>query len=185
MKLEVAFSSISAQPDLVAVVNSANANLRLGSGVAGAIHRAAGPELEAYCQPYAPLVLGKALLTPAFQLPNQWVIHVRVGHYLNHAEPIAILEKGLREVFALAEHYEIRSVGLPAIGTGMFKFPPMLAARVTARVLKQIDQTTQVIELVRLCVASEHMAKLYMSALQQTESELDPSSDHQFHEDEL
>jgi len=184
MKLEVVFGSIAMQPDLMAVVNSANANLRLGSGVAGAIHRAAGPDLEAYCQPFAPLPLGKALITPAFNLPNQWVIHVRVGHYLNHAEPISIFETGLREVFALAENHQISSVGLPAIGTGMFKFPPMLAARVTARVLKQVDQNTKAVELVRLCVASEHMAKLYLSALQQSEAELDPATDHQFHEDD-
>jgi hypothetical protein len=66
----------------------------------------------------------------------------------------------------------------------MFKFPPMLAARVTARVLKQVDQNTKVIELVRLCVASEHMANLYLSALQQSDAELDPATDHQFHEED-
>ena len=51
MNIEVVIGNIVAQHDAHALVNSANANLRLGSGVAGAIHSAAGPELEAYCKP--------------------------------------------------------------------------------------------------------------------------------------
>lgn len=51
MKIEVVVGNIVAQPDVEAVVNSANANLRLGSGVAGAIHTAAGPALEEFCKP--------------------------------------------------------------------------------------------------------------------------------------
>lgn len=82
MKIEVVIGNIVKQFDVEAVVNSANANLRLGSGVAGAIHTAAGPKLEEYCQPFAPLELGAALITPGFDLPNKWVIHVRSAHYI-------------------------------------------------------------------------------------------------------
>jgi hypothetical protein len=49
----------------------------LGSGVAGAIYTAAGPDLEKFCQPFAPLELGAALITPGFNLTNPWIIHVR------------------------------------------------------------------------------------------------------------
>jgi O-acetyl-ADP-ribose deacetylase (regulator of RNase III) len=50
MKIEVMLGNLVSQPDLMAIVNSANANLRLGSGVAGAVHKAAGTELEDYCK---------------------------------------------------------------------------------------------------------------------------------------
>ena len=83
MRIEVICGNIVAQPDVDAIVNSANANLRFGSGVAGAIHTAAGPDLEAHCQPFATLSLGGALITPGFKLPNKWVSHVRSAHYLN------------------------------------------------------------------------------------------------------
>jgi hypothetical protein len=87
MIYEFILADIAKQSDIEAVVNSANANLRFGSGVAGAIHSAAGPELEDYCEPFAPLPFGDALLTPGFNLPNKFVIHVRAAHYLNDEEP--------------------------------------------------------------------------------------------------
>jgi len=70
VQIEVVIGNIVGQPDVEALVNSANANLRLGSGVAGAIHRAAGPELERYCRRYSPIGLGEAVVTPGFDLPN-------------------------------------------------------------------------------------------------------------------
>jgi O-acetyl-ADP-ribose deacetylase (regulator of RNase III) len=66
-----------------ALVNSANANLRFGSGVAGAIHTAAGPELEEYCKHFAPISLGEAVVSPGFNLKNPYVIHARAASYIH------------------------------------------------------------------------------------------------------
>jgi O-acetyl-ADP-ribose deacetylase (regulator of RNase III) len=108
MKIEVMLGNLVSQPDLMAIVNSANANLRLGSGVAGAVHTGAGLELEGYCKPFAPLELGKALLTPGFNLPTPWVIHVRAAHYHHNTEPEHYLEMGLISVFQLAEELRMK-----------------------------------------------------------------------------
>lgn len=58
-----------------AIVNAANKVLLLGGGVCGAIHRAARPEPTRACKPLAPCPTGQARLTPAFNLPAQYVIH--------------------------------------------------------------------------------------------------------------
>ena len=98
MRIEILDSNIVKQNDIEAVVNSANANLRLGSGVAGAIHSAAGPELENYCEPIAPLALGHAVITPGFNLPNKWVIHTRAGSMITYDNALEILEECLNSV---------------------------------------------------------------------------------------
>lgn len=73
-EIEIVHGNLVKQPDVDAAVNSAIAHLRLGSGVADAIHTAAGPKLEEYCKPFAPLAYGAYLVTPGFKLPNLWVI---------------------------------------------------------------------------------------------------------------
>jgi O-acetyl-ADP-ribose deacetylase (regulator of RNase III) len=166
MKVEVVYANIIKQPDAVALVNSANANLRLGSGVAGAIHTAAGPELEAFCQPFAPLGLGQALVTPGFNLPNQWVIHVRAASYLNHEEPEKVLEDAVEAMIAVAQARGIASLAMPAIGTGVFKFPAALAAQITAEVLKRHAKQDGPVQWVRICVANPEMLDVYTAAFQ-------------------
>ena len=166
MKVEVVFGNIVKQPDAEALVNSANANLRLGSGVAGAIHTAAGPALEAFCKPFAPLQFGQALVTPGFDLPNPWVIHVRAASYLDHEEAEKVLEDALEAMMAVAQERGIASLAMPAIGTGVFKFPPLLAARITAQVLQRHADQNGSVQWVRICVANPEMLGIYAAALQ-------------------
>lgn len=165
MKIEVIVGNIVAQPDVEAVVNSANANLRLGSGVAGAIHTAAGPALEEFCKPFAPLELGAALITPGFNLPNSWVIHVRSAHYILNAEPERYMAFAMLSLLNVARENGIKSLAMPAIGIGVFKFPSMLAARITARALHEFAKNSDAIDLVRICVVNDEIKQLYESAV--------------------
>lgn len=164
MKIEVVHGNIVKQPDVEAVVNSANANLRLGSGVAGAIHTAAGPRLEEYCKPFAPLAYGAYLVTPGFKLPNLWVIHVRAASYNTHDDAPAVLRQAFEAMLRAAHDNDIRSLAFPAIGTGVFAFPPLLAAEITASVLARADDLAPHLQLARLCVASADLADQYRSA---------------------
>ncbi len=163
MKVEVVIGNIVKQPDMEAVVNSANANLRMGSGVAGAIHTAAGPRLEDYCRPFAPLELGSALITPGFQLPNRWIIHVRAAHYINNTEPERYLAFTISSMINTALDNNVTKVAMPAIGTGVFKFPVDIAARITAQTLRQHSKSG--IELLRICTANEHTCQSYTEAM--------------------
>lgn len=163
MQIEVKVANIVKQEDIQAVVNSANANLRLGSGVAGAIHGAAGIELEKYCAQFAPLALGKAIITPAFNLPNEFVIHTRAANYLLDDNAEAVLAECMNAVFTLANEHKIASIAIPAIGTGVFKFPLKLCAAITAKAIKA--NTGGSVQLVRICVTDVAVQSVFLAAL--------------------
>jgi len=163
MRIEVIHGNIVAQPDVDAIVNSANANLRFGSGVAGAIHTAASPELEAYCKPFAPLPLGGALITPGFKLPNKWVIHVRSAHYLNDDKPEYFMQLAIESMLRVAGENNVRSVAIPAIGIGVFKFPIELAAQITGRALAKAPTLAPCLDWVRVCVARSEFIAAYQA----------------------
>jgi O-acetyl-ADP-ribose deacetylase (regulator of RNase III) len=168
MNIQVVVANLINQPDAQAVINSANANLRLGSGVAGAIHTAAGDELENYCEQFAPLALGMSVITPGFKLPNQYVIHSRAGHYFFEDNAEAYLESAYRSALNIATSNRIESIAMPAMGIGVFKFPVEIAAQITAKVLNSSDWNDSSLKWVRLCVSSENIKATYLSALSNT-----------------
>lgn len=124
---------ITAQPDMAAIVNAANPSLRPGGGVAGAIHRAAGPGLAKECARLAPIQPGQAVITGGHDLPNRHVIHC-LGPVYGHDEPAAeLLANCYRNAIALAEKGGLESIAFPAISTGIFGYPPAEAAAVAWR----------------------------------------------------
>lgn len=128
--LECVCGDIAHQPDMEAIVNAANAQLRIGGGVAGAIHRAAGPGLEEECRPLAPIRPGQAVITGGHALPNRHVIHC-LGPVYGVDEPAAeLLASCYANALKLAEHFKISSIAFPAISTGFFGYPMEQAARV-------------------------------------------------------
>jgi len=100
--LEVVQGDIVNQADLEAIVNAANAQLTMGGGVAGAIHAAAGPELEEECQEKAPIEPGEAVITRAYQLPNNYVIHVLGPRYGKDKPEAKLLARALSKRFKVS-----------------------------------------------------------------------------------
>ncbi len=128
--LECAQGDIADQRDIEVVVNAANAELRIGGGVAGAIHRRAGPGLEEECRPLAPIAPGQAVITGAHLLPNRFVIHC-LGPVYGRDEPSdELLAACYREALDVADEHAIVSIAFPAISTGAFGFPTEAAARI-------------------------------------------------------
>jgi len=107
-----------------AIVNAANEALRHGGGVCGAIHRAAGPGLEAECLTVAPCPTGEARITGGHALPAAHVIHAvgPVWHGGGQGEP-ALLTSAYRQCYALADAHALGSIAFPAISTGIFGYP--------------------------------------------------------------
>ncbi len=143
--IECLQGDIATQPGMDAVVNAANAELRIGGGVAGAIHRAAGPGLEAECRQFAPIRPGQAVITGAHNLPNRYVIHC-LGPVYGSDEPAdELLASCYRNALRLAERNNIKSMAFPAISTGAFGYPMEPAARIAfTTILDEVPKLSSV-----------------------------------------
>lgn len=133
-----------------AIVNAANRSLRGGSGVDGAIHRAAGPRLAEAGGAIAPCEPGDAKATPAFDLdpPVRHVIHTVGPIWRGGGEGEAeVLASCYRRSLQVADSLKARTVAFPAISTGVYGYPPDEAARVAVATLRS---TPTEVELVRL-----------------------------------
>ncbi|MCF8111509.1 MAG: macro domain-containing protein [Desulfobacteraceae bacterium] len=143
--IECIQGNIADQPDMDAVVNAANAELRIGGGVAGAIHRAAGPGLEEECRPLAPISPGQAVITGAHNLPNKHVIHCLGPVYSVDKPSDRLLASCYRNALQLAEEKGLESVAFPAISSGAFGYPFEAAARIAVKtVLEETPEFSSV-----------------------------------------
>ncbi len=111
-----------------AIANAANTQLKHGGGVAGAISRAGGPEVQRESDERAPIALGEAVETTAGDMPARWVIHAATME-LGGPTSADIIERATRSTLARAEELGCRSLALVAFGTGVGGFPLDEAAR--------------------------------------------------------
>jgi O-acetyl-ADP-ribose deacetylase (regulator of RNase III) len=111
-----------------AIANAANAQLKHGGGVAGAIARAGGPEVQRESDERAPIGLGEAVETTAGDMPARWVIHAATME-LGGPTSAEIIDRATRSTLAKAEELGCRSLALVAFGTGVGGFPLDEAAR--------------------------------------------------------
>lgn len=167
MRIEIVTADIVAL-EVDAIVNAANEALSGGGGVDGAIHRAAGPELPAACRaipavrPYVRCPTGEARITPGFRLPARWIIHT-VGPVWSggRAGEAALLASCYRESLRLAKEHDIASIAFPAIGCGVFGYPPDAAAEIAVRSVRtHAHDDLRVI----FCTFDEAMADRYRRA---------------------
>lgn len=164
-QIECVRGDIAHQPDMDVVVNAANAQLLPGSGVAGAIHGAAGPELARACRPLAPIRPGQAVMTEAFGLPNRYVIHCLGPVYGVDRPEDRLLAECYRNALHLAEAARVSSIAFPAIATGVFGYPLADAAAVTAEVLRTERPALRHLRRIRLVLFSDSDRAVFQQAL--------------------
>ncbi len=167
LTIEAVVGDIAAQGDIDIVVNAANAELRTGGGVAGALHRAAGPELAEAGRPLAPIKPGQAVITDAFNLPNGHVVHC-LGPVYGRDEPAAeLLASCYENALRRAEEAQARSIAFPALSSGAFGYPLQEAAEIAVNAVAARASGLRHVRLVRFVLFNGATAEVFESQLKQ------------------
>lgn len=173
------------QSDAEAIVNAANNTLLGGSGVDGAIHRAAGPALLAECKTLGGCATGAVKLTSGYHLRAQYVLHTvgPVWQGGSMGEP-ALLASCYRSCLELAAQRGFRSVDFPSISTGVYGYPLPLAATVALKAIMDFLACHDAPQQVRMVCHSEAAADIYRQTWNMWYAE-DKSHRMQSHESQL
>ncbi len=163
--VETVVGDITRQHGFDAVVNAANAQLRTGGGVAGAIHTAAGPDLEREARMLAPIKPGEAVITAGFSLPNKHVIHCLGPVYGVDTPSDVLLADCYRNSLKLAETKGLESIAFPAISTGTFGYPLADAARVAMKAVAETAPFLRNVRRVRFVLRDEPALRFHDEAL--------------------
>jgi O-acetyl-ADP-ribose deacetylase (regulator of RNase III) len=164
-RLEVVVADITTL-DVDAIVNAANSELRRGGGVDGAIHRAAGPELQQACDAFGGCPTGEARTTPGFALRAKWVIHAAGPRWRDgrHNEE-ELLAGAYRSALAEAARVAAKRVAVPAISTGVYGFPLDRATAVAVHTTAVFLSGHALPQHVIFCCFSDDVAAAYTLAL--------------------
>lgn len=163
--IELVKGDIASQNDMDAVVNAANANLKPGGGVAKALHEKAGPNLEEACKPLSPINPGEAVITKAFNLPNDYVIHVLGPVYGINKPGDLLLRKSYDSALDIAEKHAISRVAFPALSTGAFHYPLEDAADVAIKAVTDKLCALSSVKCIRFVLYDQKNFDIYTEAL--------------------
>lgn len=173
MELEAVRGDITTQ-HVDAIVNAANSSLLGGGGVDGAIHAAAGPRLLAACRELRSTTLpdglpvGRAVATPAFDLPARWVIHtVGPNRHAGQNDP-ELLASCFRSSLDVAAELGAGSVAFPAVSAGVYGWDVTQVAQVAVATVREWGRThDDGPALVRFVLWNEAATRAFTTALAQ------------------
>lgn len=147
-----------------AIANAANTQLRHGGGVAGAISRAGGPEVQAESDRLAPVSLGEAVETSAGEMPSRWVIHAATME-LGGPTSAQIIRNATAATLAKADELGARSLALVAFGTGVGGFPLDEAAQIEVEEVRRHLEGGSDLERVVFAVRGEEAEAAFRAAI--------------------
>jgi len=128
--------------DVDAIVNAANNDLQLGGGVAGAIRRKGGPEIQKECDAIGQVPVGGAAITTGGKLKARYVIHA-ASMQLGGKTSAHSLRSSTAHSLRIAAQKGLKTIAFPAVGTGIAEFPLRECAEIMLReVAKHFEQPT-------------------------------------------
>ena len=148
--------------DLDCIVNAANEKLIPGSGVCGAIHKAAGKELALECKRIGHCGVGEARITKGYNLKAKHVIHTvgPIWHGGKHGEN-QYLFNCYKKSLLLSTHHGIKTIAFPNISTGIYGYPKELAAETAIAAVKQHQKSGRRLKEVTFCCFDDENFQLY------------------------
>lgn len=162
--LELLKGDITSQ-NTEAVVNAANKRLAPGGGVAGAIHKSAGPQLWKECKKLNGCKTGEAKITKAYNLPNKYIIHTVGPVYRKSDENEKLLKKSYLNSLKLADKNKIKSISFPALSTGAFRYPVKEAAGIALKTIIEYLQEHSGIKLVKMVLYNNSSFEIHKNVL--------------------
>lgn len=167
IEIECVKGDITEQRDIDVIVNAANRYLAPGGGVAGAIHKKAGPLLYEECKKYAPIETGEAVITNAYNLPNKYVIHTLGPVYSEEKNPEEKLALCFKNSLKIADEKGLKSIAFPAISCGVFGYPVSEAAEVSIKAVLETIPQLKSIKLIRFVLFDEKTYSVFSEKLKE------------------
>ena len=172
-KLQILQGDITAEK-VDAIVNAANSHLAHGAGVAGAIVRKGGPQIQAessaWVREHGPVTHAEPAYTRAGNLPCRYVIHA-VGPVWGEGDEDAKLGAAIHGSLQLADRLSLESIAFPAISTGIFGFPKERAAQVIlTSIYEYLDKTRlSGLKLINLVLYDHETMQAFLTAWDQND----------------
>ena len=150
-----------------AIVNAANSGLYPGAGVCGAIHRAAGHLLEEECRSIGGCATGDAVVSGAYEMQNAKAIIHAVGPIFDEdrERAPALLAATYRSIILQCRNNKFRSVAIPCISCGVYRFPPEQAAKIAVETVRKHVAEAPSLERVVFCCYLEEDFDFYTCLL--------------------
>jgi len=149
-----------------AIVNAANAQLILGGGVAGAIRRKGGPQIQQECNKIGGTFVGGAVITTGGDLKAKYVIHA-VGPRMGEGNEGEKLKNATLNSLKLADEKSIKSISFPAISTGVFGFPIQRCAEIMLKAAIDYIKGQTGLEKVIFCLFGQDSFEVFTNQLKQ------------------
>lgn len=163
MEIEVLEADIT-KLEVDAIANAANTGLLHGGGVAGAIARAGGPDVDRESRQKAPIGLGEAIETTAGEMPSKWVIHAATME-LGGPTSAEIIRRATAATLRKADELGAKSLALVAFGTGVGGFPVEEAARIESEEVRAHTDASSGLERIVFAVRGRAAREAFERAL--------------------